>query len=92
MASNKRALAICDNCGFRYPHRLLKRNSYGMLVCPTDYDGAFDLKNHPQNKTPNVYDNIAILNPRPENNTDRNLNWNAAVTNWNETDEYWNNV
>ena len=63
-----------------------------MLVCPTDYDGAFDLKNHPQNKAPNVYDNIAILNPRPERNTDRNLNWNAAVTNWDETDENWNNI
>ena len=27
-----------------------------MLVCPTDYDGAYDLKNHPQNKTPDVSD------------------------------------
>jgi hypothetical protein len=43
-------------------------NSYGMLVCPTDYDGAYDLKNHPQNKTPDVRDNPAIRNPRPELN------------------------
>ena len=70
MASTKRALAICDTCGFRYPHRVLKMNSYGMLVCPTDYDGAYDLKNHPQNKTPDVRDNPAIRNPRPELNAE----------------------
>ena len=40
MASNRRALAICDTCGFRYPHRVMKLNSYGMLICPTDYEGA----------------------------------------------------
>ena len=56
MASTKRALAICDTCGFRYPHRVLKMNSYGMLVCPTDYEGAYDLKNHPQNRTADVRD------------------------------------
>ena len=42
MASNKKALAVCDTCGFIYPHRVMKLNSYGMLVCPQDWDGAFD--------------------------------------------------
>jgi len=92
MASTKRALAICDTCGFRYPHRVLKMNSNGMLVCPTDYDGAYDLKNHPQNKTPDVRDNPAIRNPRPELNAERNLDWEAALSLWEETDNYWNSI
>ena len=65
MASNKNAKAICDVCGFQYPHRVMRMNSYGMLVCPTDYEGGYDLKNHPQNKTPNVRDDENIRNPRP---------------------------
>ena len=60
MATNKRALAICDICGFQYPHRVMRMNSYGMLVCPEDWEGAYDLKNSPLNKSPNVKDNIAI--------------------------------
>ena len=55
MASNKKALAVCDTCGFIYPHRVMKLNSYGMLVCPQDWDGAFDLKNHPQNRFPVMF-------------------------------------
>ena len=37
MASNKNALAMCDVCGFVYPHRVMQMNSYGMLVCPEDF-------------------------------------------------------
>lgn len=92
MASTKRALAICDTCGFRYPHRVLKMNSYGMLVCPTDYDGSYDLKNHPQNKTPDVRDNPAIRNPRPELNAERNTDWEDAALIWEDTDNYWNSI
>jgi hypothetical protein len=65
MASNKNAKAICDVCGFKYPHRVMRMNSYNMLVCPTDYERGYDLKNHPQNKTPDVRDDENIHNPRP---------------------------
>ena len=92
MASNRRALAICDTCGFRYPHRVMKLNSYGMLICPTDYEGAFDLKNHPQNRIPNVRDNPAIRNPRPELNNDRNIDWQNASSLWEDTNNYWNTI
>ena len=44
MASTKNALAMCDICGFVYPHRVMRLNSYGMLVCPEDYEGQYDLK------------------------------------------------
>lgn len=56
---------MCDVCGFVYPHRELRKNSYGMLVCPEDFDGRYDLKNHPQNEIPDVRDNPNIRNPRP---------------------------
>ena len=84
MATNRKALAICDVCGFRYPHRVMKRNSFGLLVCPEDYEGAFDLKNHPLNKTPDVRDATKIDDPRPDSGG-RNLTWNTANLFWEGT-------
>ena len=91
MATNKRAKAMCDICGFVYAHRQMKLNSYGMLVCPTDWDGAYDLKNHPQNKIPDVRDDITIRNPRPDTGG-RNLLWELASTNWEDENKKWNSV
>jgi hypothetical protein len=70
----------------------MKLNSYGMLVCPTDYEGTYDLKNHPQNRIPNVRDNPAIRNPRPESNNDRNIAWQNASSLWEDTASYWNTI
>ena len=84
MATNRKALAICDVCGFRYPHRVMKRNSFGLLVCREDYEGAFDLKNNPQNKTPDVRDDTKIDDPRPDSGG-RNLTWNTANLLWDGT-------
>jgi len=88
MASNKNALAMCDTCGFVYPHRVMKLNSYGMLVCPQDFDGQFDLKNHPQNKVPDVRDDPTIRNPRPDTGG-RQIDWEAASNNWDAEDRRW---
>lgn len=75
MASRtKRAKGECDICGFEYPLRSLKKNSYGLYVCPTDYEGRFDLKNHPQNRVANVKDNPSIKDPRPPAFNERGLN------------------
>jgi|TARA_R110002020_G_scaffold310880_1_gene526526 hypothetical protein len=92
MATDRKAVGLCDICGFKYPHRILKMNSYGLMVCPTDFDGAFDLKNHPQNKAPNVKDDESIRNPRPPLNNDRNLLWEATTTEWEDTDQNWNMI
>ena len=92
MAVGKRAKAVCDICGFVYPHNVMKKNSFGLLVCPTDFDGAYDLKNHPQNKTPDVRDDETIKDPRPPLNNERNLLWDSATSNWEATDEEWNFV
>ena len=91
MATNKRAKAMCDICGFVYAHRQMKLNSYGMLVCPTDWDGAYDLKNHPQNKIPDVRDDITIRNPRPDIGG-RNLYWETASKTWEGEDKRWQAV
>ena len=88
MASNKNALAVCDISGFVYPHRVMRLNSYGMLVGPADFDGQYDLKNHPQNKVPDVRDNPAILNPRPDT-TGRNLTWCQVASTYDSTEKFW---
>ena len=88
MASNKNALAMCDTCGFVYPHRGMKLTSYGMLVCPQDFDGQYDLKNSPLNKVPDVRDDPTIRNPRPDTGG-RQINWEAATNNWDAEDRWW---
>jgi len=88
MASNKNALAMCDTCGFVYPHRVMKLNSYGMLVCPQDFDGQYDLKNSPLNKVPDVRDDPTIRNPRPDTGG-RQLAWEAATNDWDAEDRWW---
>ena len=91
MASNKNALAMCDTCGFVYPHRIMKLNSYGMLVCPQDFDGQYDLKNSPLNKVPDVRDDPTIRNPRPDTGG-RQINWEAATNNWDAEDRWWQSI
>ena len=88
MASYKNALAVCDISGFVYPHRVMRLNSYGLLVGPEDFDGQYDLKNHPQNKIPDVRDNPAILNPRPDTGG-RNLTWDQSTSTYDLTEQYW---
>ena len=91
MASNKNALAMCDTCGFVYPHRVMKMNSYGMLVCPQDYEGKYDLKNHPQNKVPDVRDNSAIRNPRPDDGG-RAVDWQNCASKWDSENRWWQTI
>ena len=91
MASNKNALAMCDTCGFVYPHRVMKLNSYGMLVCPQDFDGQDDLKNSPLNKVPDVRDDLTISNPSPDTGGSQ-INWEAATNNWDAEDRWWQTI
>jgi len=74
MGTNIKTLAMCDTCGFVYPHRVMRMNSYGLLVCPEDFEGQYDLKNSPLNKVPNVKDNPRVRNPRPDNGG-RGITW-----------------
>ena len=83
MATNKRALAICDSCGMRYPHRVMRKSSYNTLRCPECFDANFDLKNHPQNKSADVRDDTIVPNARPDI-FGRNITWEAANIIWND--------
>jgi len=74
MAVSSKTLAMCDTCGFTYPHRVMRMNSYGLLVCPEDFEGQYDLKNSPLNKVPNVKDNPRVMNPRPDTGG-RGITW-----------------
>ena len=92
MATLKNVLAMCDTCGFVYPRKIMQLNSYKMVVCSTCFDGAFDLKNHPQNKAPNIRDDITIKDPRPDIG-DRNLVWENCTFNWDDDKvRFWSNV
>lgn len=44
--------SLCDRCGQKYYRRQLKKESTGLVVCSSCYDGAYDLKKHPQNRPP----------------------------------------
>ncbi|MEK9918813.1 MAG: hypothetical protein VW496_05410 [Pelagibacteraceae bacterium] len=92
MASNKNAYGLCDICGWRYPLKDLKFDTARNLVCPTDFDGAFDKINHPQNFTANLTENIVVRNPRPDPNIDRNLEWQNGSNIWNTTTQEWQSI
>ena len=44
--------SVCDRCGFNYKRRQLRKESTKFVVCHSCYDGKYDLKSHPQNKSP----------------------------------------
>lgn len=79
MAVGRQTLGICDVCGFRYRLKELKKNTYGMMVCPMDFEGAYDKQNHPQNKSPRVSDDISVKDPRPRSPMPAT---NVTVTDW----------
>jgi len=89
-AGIKNVFGICDTCGFRYKLNQLKKNTMGMMQCPTDYDGSYDLKSHPQNKSPRIDERYFIRDARPEANNDRNSTWLSVTTTFNNTLKYWN--
>ena len=93
MASNKRAKAMCDISGFVYPMRVMRLNSYGLLVGPPDYDGQYDLKNHPQNQAPSLREDPTIKNARVDD-LGRNQTWEQLGLTWDDTtkDRWWQMV
>lgn len=44
--------SLCDRCGQKYYRRQLRKESTKLVVCAACYDGAYDLKKHPQNRPP----------------------------------------
>ena len=81
-----KAKAMCDSCSFVYDMRVMKLNSYDMVVCPECFEGNYDLKNHPQNKAADVRDDTIVPNARPDIGC-RNIIWEAANITWNDIPE-----
>lgn len=74
-ASGKKALAICDRCGFRYRLHELKKEWNGLKTCPN----CFETK-HPQlepHTSPS--DPQAIFEPRPD--TDKEVGQGFVISN-----------
>ena len=61
-ATGKFSYGLCDNCGQRYPYKVLRKNWRGFMVCPDDYEPK-----EPQLQ-PLRYtgDAIALRDPRPD--------------------------
>ena len=82
----KKAKAMCDTCSFVYDKKVMRLNSYNMLICPECFEGNYDLKNHPQNKSADVRDDTIVPNARPDV-FGRNIIWEAANITWNDVPE-----
>ena len=81
-----KAKAMCDSCSFVYDMRVMKLNSYDMVVCPECFEGNYDLKNHPQNKAADVRDDTIVPNARPDDGG-RNITWESASFLWSDVPE-----
>jgi len=91
MARGNRTIQECQICGFEYRRSIMKVNSSGLLVCPNDYEGSYDYKSHPQNKSPSLSkERLWVQDARPESNDDRNQTWNGTQLTWNNASKYWN--
>ncbi len=82
----RKAKAMCDTCSFVYDKKVMRLNSYDMLICPQCFEGNYDLKNHPQNKSADVRDDTIVPNARPDV-FGRNITWEAANITWNDVPE-----
>jgi hypothetical protein len=82
----RKAKAMCDTCSFVYDKKVMRLNSYDMLICPQCFEGNYDLKNHPQNRSANVRDDTIVPNARPDV-YGRNITWESANIIWNDVPE-----
>ena len=58
--------SLCDRCGQKYYRRQLRKESTNLVVCSSCYDGAYDLKKHPQNRPPRPrYESRKVPDGRP---------------------------
>ncbi len=65
----------------------LSKGSDGLI----DFSEALRVFGEPQNKIPNVRDDITIRNPRPDIGG-RQLEWQNVATNWEDEDRWWQTI
>ncbi len=61
-----RAWFISDRSSFRFPYEQRIKESTGFVVGPGESDGMYDLKNHPQNKSPKISARQGLKDARPD--------------------------
>ena len=62
----QRAWFICDKSGFRYRYSERVKESTGYVVGPPEADGMYNLKDHPQNKSPKITAIQPLRDARPD--------------------------
>ena len=82
VSSRKSPWFISDRSGFRFPYdERVKEQGTGMVVHFSESDGAFDLKNHPQNQAPRIGPIRILRDARTETPVSVNpLVWNPSMT------------
>lgn len=60
--------SVCDRCGGDYKRRELRKETTNFVVCHACYDGLYDRKSHPQNKSPRPR---RELKPVPDGRSDQ---------------------
>ena len=66
--------SLCDRCGQKYYRRQLRKESTKLVVCAACYDGAYDLKKHPQNRPPRPrFESRKVPDGRNQQNLDNFL-------------------
>lgn len=59
--------SICDRCGFQYRRRELRKETTNFVVCDGCFDGMYDRKSHPQNKSPRMKRELRLVpDARPD--------------------------
>ncbi len=61
-----RAWFISDKSGFKYPYEQRIQETTGFVVGPDESDGNYNLKSHPQNKSPRIRARAILKEARPE--------------------------
>ena len=82
MKGNIESYFISDLSGFRFKYRDRIVEDTGWVVGPGESDGRFNLKNHPQNKSPRISGFIVLKDARPEESlaTIGNATWTPSMT------------
>ena len=82
MKGNIESYFISDLSGFRFKYRDRIVEDTGWVVGPGESDGRFNLKNHPQNKSPRISGFIVLKDARPDEvlATTGNATWTPSMT------------
>jgi len=66
-AKGRRARFICDRSGMEFPYReAIQEPGTGHFIHTSESDGPYNIVDHPQNKTADLRESIALRWARPD--------------------------